>query len=139
MKYMYIALALLLAVSVRTAEAVEISNPTTFDVSVTGITKVASPGRGSVFSFKPVNIKNEQNIAYWKVRTYCDMSVEATVSGSKGDNCGTAVDIPYSATNTFAILFKNKSNQMKSFAFKLKAYDKNGVWLHTAEKNFRWK
>ena len=141
MKYIFTFLAscalIASAVSVDAATVSVDPNATSFDVKTIGV-KTDSVTKNTLFSFQPVDIANPQNIAYWKVRSYCGLGMELSVNGVKEDHCGTAVTLPVTLSNTFSLLYNNNSSQMKQFSFKLKAYDKNGKWLDTVERNFRW-
>lgn len=133
-----LACALFLA-SAFVVQAAEVaSNKTSFDIGITGISNIPTV-EDILFGFKPIHLVNTQNIASWKVRVYCDKSMKMAVNQANKDHCGQAVTIPATTAQNFSVTFKNGTADMKDFSFKLKAYDKNGKWLHTATKNLRWK
>lgn len=139
MKYIFVLLAACAVLSsAPMADAATAGvNATTFDVRTIGASR-DKVTKNTIFRFQPVDIVNPQNIAYWKVRSYCDLGMELTVNDAKVDHCGQAVDLPVTLSNSFSLEYDNRSNQMKNFSFKLKAYDKNGKWLHTVKKSFKW-
>jgi hypothetical protein len=111
---------------------------TTFETSVIDISDVKGINK-TKFDFKVDAITNPQNISYWKVRSYCDKEMNINITASSTNDCGKAVKLNSLKDNAFSTFFKNNSNEMKKFSFKLKAYDKNGKWLHTEKEAFRWK
>jgi hypothetical protein len=119
------------------AEAADTANATKFDVRTLGAS-TDEVTKNVLFSFQPTDVVNAQNIAYWKVRSYCGLGMELSVNKAKEDHCGKAVTLPVTLSNSFSLLYNNNSSQMKNFSFKLKAYDKNGKWLHTVKRSFRW-
>ena len=138
MRYIFAFLVAAVAFTAAlSADAATSATSTSFDIRTIGVStdKVT---KDTLFMFQPTDIVNGQNIAYWKVRSYCDMGMELSVNMAKEDHCGTAVTLPVTLSNSFSILYDNRSNIMKEFSFKLKAYDRNGKWLHTVTRNYRW-
>jgi hypothetical protein len=108
-----------------------------FSIGNISISKLFANSEARV-NFSPINIINEQNIGYWRVRVYCEGG--ATVKFADGAAaCGKAILVPNTDKDAFSIFAKNKSEELSRFYFKLKAYDKNGKWLHTETKGFKIK
>lgn len=115
-----------------------VSKKTVFDTQIMDISN-SSDANKVQFSVGVNNITNPNNIAYWKVRSYCDDKMTIQLSASSTNDCGKAVKLNSLKNNSFSFLFKNKTSQNKNFAIKLKAYDINGKWLHTEREGFSWK
>lgn len=92
-----------------------------------------------IFIFKIDKIENYENINSWKIRFYCDDEMELNYKFNNENVCGQAIDLNKNEAEIFFITFTNETQNLKDFHFKLKAYDKNGDWLHTERKGFRWK
>jgi hypothetical protein len=93
----------------------------------------------TLFYFSPVGIQDNSKIASWKVRFYCDEDMSMRFIDVSKDNCNKAVSFANTANLPNFILFENKNQETKKFTFALKAYDKNGKWIHTDRNNFNWK
>jgi hypothetical protein len=93
----------------------------------------------TLFYFSPISIQDNSKISKWKVRFYCDEDMSMRFIDLNKDNCNKAVDFANTDNKDFFILFENKSTEMKSFTFALKAYDKDGKWIHTDRNSFSWK
>ena len=114
------------------------SGQTSFGVEVTTINKILSTG-ATQFNFEPVNIKNNASIDHWKIRVYCEDAIIIRVNGLTENSCGKAVQVANTANNKFFVSMMNPTGKTTGFSFKLKAYDKNGRWLHSEKESFRWK
>jgi hypothetical protein len=132
MKNMYIASVLFLVFSIKIASA-----QVSFETSVLDITKSGLSDTQFTISIDTINQK--ENIAYWKVRSYCDSKMTIQLTASSTNDCGKAVRFDSLTDNAFSFLFNNKDSKLKNFSLKLKAYDKNGKWLYTEKESFRWK
>ncbi len=93
----------------------------------------------TLFYFSPVEIQDNSKIASWKVRFYCDEYMTMRFVDVSKDNCNKAVSFTNSSNLPNFILFENKNQEQKKFTFALKAYDKDGKWIHTDKNNFSWK
>lgn len=91
------------------------------------------------FYFSPIKIQDESRIASWKVRFYCDKNMSMSFMNSNINSCGKAVSFVNTANKELYVVFDNQDHQNKKFKFALKAYDKNGKWIHTERKSFSWK
>jgi hypothetical protein len=109
-----------------------------FNIKTNSINQVTDTNT-TQFELIPINILNPQKINYWKVRIYCGKGVGVKVNKSDKNNCGQAVTLLRTDTEAFSLLFENNTKTKAKFSAKLKAYDINGKWLHTATKNFIWK
>jgi len=121
--------------------AIGISTPTgiTFDVKITEIAKIENTNQ-TRFSFEPIAITNTQNINHFKIRVYCEEpTTSVTVNTLTENMCGKATRIEKTADNKSFVILSNPTGKTVGFSFKLKAYDKNGNWLHTEREGFRWK
>lgn len=108
-----------------------------FDVDIKKVTEIEGTNL-SLFYFSPVDIKDESKISSWKVRFYCDKDMSMRFIDVSKDSCNKAVSFANSESKDFFILFENKTPELKQFTFALKAYDKNGKWIHTKKSNFSW-
>jgi hypothetical protein len=136
------------ATSVAAAEGVTVRNivqvqndstpQSSFEVKITEITKVNGADK-TRFSFEPVSVINPQNIAYWKVRLYCQEKIDIRVNELDKNVCNKAVRVEPGTADKFSLLFSNPTGKTTPFSFKLKAYDKDGNWLHSEKKSFQWK
>ncbi len=93
----------------------------------------------TLFYFSPEEIKDNSKIASWKVRFYCDKDMTMRFIDISNDSCNKAISFANSNNLPNYILFQNKNQDTKKFSFALKAYDKNGKWIHTDKNNFSWK
>lgn len=84
-------------------------------------------------------INNSQNIAYWKVRSYCDQKMTIQLSASSTDDCNKTIRLNSITNNVIPFLFKNKTSKSKDFSIKVKAYNKFGKGLHYEKIGFGWK
>lgn len=110
----------------------------TYEIQTNEILKFVSSGI-TTFNFKPINITNSNKIDHWKVLVYCDEDVSVTVNNLKGNNCGQKMPISGGSLENFSLSLSNPTDKKIFFSFKLKAYDKDGRWLHSESKVFRWK
>jgi hypothetical protein len=110
---------------------------TAFKVNTIEISKIEGSDT-TRFTFVPTEIQNVQNIAYWKVRVYCEDHVSITVNDLKDNVCNKVVRIE-GFNGPFFLNFNNDTTKTTPFSFKLKAYDKDGNWLHSEKKSFQWK
>lgn len=108
-----------------------------FDVKVEKIVSLEGTNL-SLFYFSPKDIQDNSKIDSWKVRFYCDKDMNMKFVDLAKDSCNTAVSFKNSSTLPNIILFQNENDGNKKFTFALKAYDKNGKWLHTKKSNFVW-
>jgi hypothetical protein len=143
MKKIYILPLLLLAFNVSLVDAQVTSEAqttsTSFNTHISDILYYKNIKK-TEFLVQVEDVVNPQNIAYWKVRSYCDdkMTIQLTVSST--NDCGKAVRLDsLSANNTFAFLFDNKTSKLKDFSIKIKAYTKYGKGLHGEKEGFGWK
>lgn len=91
------------------------------------------------FDFKTKGIKDFSNVSYFKMRTYCeDPSIRLNLVNFEGNRCGNAVRLDKASATSFSLILDNPTNNSVNFSFKLKAYDKNGKWIHTEKKSFNW-
>lgn len=110
-----------------------------FDIEILQIIKNLKEDE-TRFYFKPSSVVAPQNIGYWKVRIYCeDGAKELRINDIAGNSCGKVSDIATTSINSSFITFVNKTDKTTGFSFKLKSYNKEGKWLHTEKKSFRWK
>jgi hypothetical protein len=111
---------------------------TTFSLTTSGIFSV-SKSNFTQFSIQAKDITNPQDIAYWKVRFYCEKNMTLKLSLDGESVCGKAVKFDSLMKNTYSFIFDNDNSDIKKFSTKLKAYNQDGQWLHTTKKNFSWK
>ena len=112
------------------------ANPS-FSVKPTGILRSTMTDNVE-FNFSTIIPKDSSQIAYFKLRTYCDKSIRVSLTGFEGNRCGTAARIEKNYIEFFSLTLDNPTNHSVNFSFKLKAYDKNGKWIHTEKKSFNW-
>jgi hypothetical protein len=134
-----LGLGLCLAYSqVEASIAIDNSSRVSFSTVPKSISKISNTDY-THFEIQAESIVNLQNIAYWKVRTYCDQQMVIKVANSMVDSCGKVVTLPTLTNNSFSLYFDNQTATTKKFSVKLKAYDQNGKWLYTDKENFTWK
>jgi hypothetical protein len=112
-----------------------------FEVNMSGANKIKDSD-ATLFNFDIANLKNADKIGSFKMRIWCGegVSVQTDFSASIDFNeCGKLVDMGTSTINKFALTFNNNAQKIAPFSFKLKAYDRNGKWLHSVKKSFQWK
>jgi hypothetical protein len=140
----YLAIILVLAgigmcASSADAAVVAVSTgATAFDIKVSEIGKVNGTNQ-TRFSFQPITVANPQNIDHWKIRVYCENGINVSVNAFNTNGCGKATQLATTTDNKFSVTLSNPTTHTVGFSFKLKAYDKNGKWLHTERQAFRWK
>lgn len=91
------------------------------------------------FELEPINIKNNQSIDHWKIRVWCDEVVTVTINDGTTNSCGSALMAKNNTSNKFFLTFSNSTTMPAAFSLKLKAYDKDGNWLHSEKESFIWK
>lgn len=114
------------------------SSKVSFDIKMFEIGKITGTEKTS-FSFEPTNIKNSQEINHWKIRVYCTDPITITMSSLIENLCGKAVRMENSVINKFSLALLNQTQNTVGFSFKLKAYNKEGKWLHTEKQSLQWK
>ena len=132
-----VALLILVSPSALFAGTIDITIPF-FETKIQKISSIQGTNL-TLFYFSPVNIYDNSKIASWKVRFYCDENMSMRFIDLNKDNCNKAVDFANTASKSYFILFENDSDDIKKFTFALKAYDKEGKWIHTDRNNFNWK
>lgn len=108
----------------ETAEALEIRN--------TDITE---------FNFDVLKGDSSKSIANWEIRVWCEDEVKIMLKGSSENICNKDNLLFNSqiVDDRFALKYSNSSGKDTKFSLKLKAFDKNGNWLHSQKKVFFWK
>jgi hypothetical protein len=114
------------------------SAATFFDTRVIGISDVLGEGV-TRFDIKAVNIDDSQEIDNWKIRFYCDENMKLIFSPLTESVCGRAIRLDALNKDSFFFSFENQNEVTKKFSVKLKAYDKNGNWLHSEKESFTWR
>ena len=114
------------------------TSPVSFSTKVSNILYYKDIKKTQFF-IRAEDIVNSENIAYWKVQSYCDKRMTVQVTASSTNDCGKFIQIDSLADNSFYFLFGNQDNKTKNFSVKLKAYDKNGKWIHAERIGFGWK
>lgn len=109
-----------------------------FDVDIKKVVSIDGTNL-TLFYFAPTDIQDNAKIANWKVRFYCDEDMSMRFIDVSKDSCNKAVSFVNSNNLPGFILFENKTPDTKQFTFALKAYDKDGKWIHTKRSNFSWK
>lgn len=134
-KIIFYTIALLILVSPSFALA---NTEDFFDVDIKKVVNIEGTDL-TLFYFSPTGIKDNSKIASWKVRFYCDEDMSMRFIDVSKDSCNKAVSFVNSADLPGFILFENKTPDTKRFTFALKAYDKDGKWIHTKRSNFSWR
>jgi hypothetical protein len=132
----FVALSFLLVPSLSFAVTAEIQKPF-FDLEIKDIVGIDGTDL-TLFYFAPINIQDSSKISSWKVRFYCEDDMKIRFYDVSKDSCGEAVDMINSGNNSFFMLFENKGGESKNFSIALKAYDKEGKWIHTERQRFGW-
>jgi hypothetical protein len=114
------------------------TSPKLFETNVGIVTRMLTSDVVE-FNIDVKNIDNPEKIAFWKVRTYCDTDMAITFASSTGSQCEKNVTLNSLTKNSYSFLFDNKTDKLRNFSVKLKAYDKNGMWMHSERESFRWK
>ncbi len=129
----------LISPSILQAEQISVTTqkPVSFGVKIGEINKITNT-EATRFNFEPINIKNNSTIDHWKIRVYCKDKIFINVNELTENSCGKAVQIANTDTNAFSISLINPTGRTTAFSFKLKAYDKNGDWLHSEKQSFQW-
>lgn len=109
-----------------------------FDIEVVDITKILTTGN-TIFNFSTVNVVNEDAIDHFKIRVYCKEKFTLKFNALVENSCGKVIKIPKAQKDAFSLDMKNETGNRVNFSFKLKAYDKDGKWLHSEKQSFNWK
>ncbi|HLP43703.1 MAG TPA: hypothetical protein VK145_00275 [Candidatus Nanoarchaeia archaeon] len=122
-----------------TANVIKISNKASFDVNLKAVNKIAFTNKAK-FDFEVANVVNPTNIATWKMRVSCDGKIDVGFNQTTPNICGKLITIPVAQAKNFSLYMTRQEVKSKGvgFSFKLKAYDKNGKWLHSEEERIRW-
>ncbi len=109
-----------------------------FSINVSDITYYKDI-KSTQFTLNIEDIKNLQNISYWKISAYCDKKMTIQLNPTDPDICIKPIRIKDISNNKISFLFKNKTSQSKDFSLKIKAFDKNGKGLYGESVGFGWK
>lgn len=122
--------------SIAVTKISDVSEDKPFELYMRSISDIESGV--TTFTFDIQDIKNTQAIGYWKVRVWCENDITVTLDSDTHNLCGDASDMEFEAGKDFALTLYNATGGQVGFSFKLKAYDKNDMWIHSEKKSFRW-
>ena len=94
--------------------------------------------KSTQFTLNIEDIKNLENVSYWKVSAYCDEKMTIQLTPVDPDICIKAIKIKELPNNKLPFLFKNKTSKSKDFYLKIKAFDKYGKGLGSESIGFGW-
>lgn len=139
MKTLFLLLIILLS-SVNIAQAktlVDEKSQSSFSIKVLDITYYKDI-KSTQFTFNIKDIKNLENVSYWKISAYCDEKMIIQLNPTEPDICINPIRITDLSNNKISFLFKNKTSQSKNFSIRIKAFDKYGKGLHDESVGFGW-